>query len=241
MSNKAVIIGASTGIGRALAVEMSKAGYELGLTARSEDKLHTLSKELPGKSVIKVMDVTQIQKAQNELKELIDELGGMDIIILNAGTGNVNKNLDWESEKHVLDVNINGFCGLLNTAYHHFVAQKSGHIVSISSIASLLPNPGSSVYNASKAFVSNYVQGIRLKLKRKNIPVFVTDIKPGYVDTPLTEGNKGMFWISTAEKAARQTLTAIKKKKKLAYITKRWRFIAWIAKALPDRIFYMLF
>ena len=241
MAQKAIIIGASTGIGRALAVEMSKAGYELGLSARSIEKLETLCAELPGKAIPKKMDVTKIEEAQKQLEDLISELGGMDIIVLNAGTGNVNKTFAWESEKHVLDVNINGFCALLNTAYHHFLTQKSGHIVSISSIASLLPNPGSSVYNASKAFVSNYVQGIRLKLKRKKIPVYVTDIKPGFVETPLTEGNKGMFWISTAEKAAKQTLRAIQKKKKLAYITKRWRIIAWIAKILPDRLFYLVF
>lgn len=235
MSEKAIIIGASSGLGRELAIQMSAAGYELGLAARRIETLEALAEELPGKTVIRQMDVTDFETAQSVLIEIIRELGGMDIIVLNAGIGNKNFDFEWASEKNVIDVNVTGFCALLNTAYHHFVKQNSGHIVSISSIASLLPNPGSAVYNASKAFVSNYVRGIRLKLMSKGIPVYVTDIKPGYVHTPMTEGQKNMFWVSSVEKATRQTLHAIQKKKRLAYITRRWRLVAWLLKIIPDR------
>lgn len=240
MHKKAIIIGASTGIGRALALEMSAAGYELGLTARSTEKLADLSKELPGKSEFCYMDVTQSKEAQQHLRELIQKLGGMDIIVLNAGITNTNKSFEWDSEQYVIDLNIVGFSALLNSAYHYFMEQGHGHIVSISSVASLLPNPGSSVYNASKAYVSRYVEGIRLKFIHKNVPVYVTDIKPGFVYTPLTEGRKDMFWVCDADLAARQIMNAIRKKKKLAYVPRRWFFVAQFIRILPKRLIQFL-
>ncbi len=240
MAKKAIIIGASTGIGKALAEEMSQADYEVGLAARSLDKLEAISKNLPGKSSFIEMDVTRFDDAQKQLEKLIAQLGGMDIIVLNAGLTNNNKTFEWESEKYVIDVNITGFSAMLNFAYHYFQEQGSGHIVSISSVASLLPNPGSAVYNASKAFVSLYMEGIRLKLIHKNAPIHLTDIKPGFVLTPLTESRKDMFWVCGPELAARQILSAIEKKEKMVYVPKRWIVVAALIRMLPKRIIQFL-
>jgi short-subunit dehydrogenase len=88
-------------------------------------------------------------------------------------------------------------------------------------------------YSASKAFISNYMEGLRLRFAKKKINITVTDIRPGYVDTPMTKGNKGMFWIASSQKAARQIFKAIEAKKDVAYITRRWAIVAFFLKILP--------
>ncbi len=108
----------------------------------------------------------------------------------------------------------------------------------ISSIAAIRGGEAPS-YNASKAFVSNYLQGLcYLNAKSKN-NVVVTDIQPGFVDTAMAQGD-GLFWVASPQKAAAQIFTAIKKKKRHAYITKRWRLIGWILKILPDFLYNKL-
>ncbi len=94
-------------------------------------------------------------------------------------------------------------------------------------------------YNASKAFESNYMEGLRQKIVSLRLPITVTDIKPGFVKTDMLKA-KSAFWASTADKAARQIYSAIERKKSIAYITRRWRLIAWLMKILPARVYERL-
>jgi short-subunit dehydrogenase len=124
---------------------------------------------------------------------------------------------------------------MANVAFKHFLEQSSGHLVGISSIAALRGSGATPAYNASKAFVSNYLEGLRQKASKLKLPITVTDIQPGLVDTAMAQG-EGLFWIAPPEIAARQIFDTIKSRRKRAYITKRWRLIAWLLKAMPDRI-----
>lgn len=156
---------------------------------------------------------------------------GIDLIIISSGVGHLNPYLNLHYEKETIDVNVSGFVVMSNVAYQHFVSKGSGHIVGISSIGALMANPIAPAYNASKTFVSNYLMSIRQKLKKQKVDVFVTDVKCGFVDTDMAKGDKNkMFWMATPEKAALQIYDSIKKKKKTAYVSKRWRSIAWILK-----------
>jgi short-subunit dehydrogenase len=234
-----IIIGASSGIGRELAKIFSKKGYILGLTGRRLDLLISLQKELSTQSFVKRIDVSQASEAMNLLNELLKEMSGTDLIIINAGIGFINPDLNWKEEKETIEINISGFTAMANVAVEHFSKKSSGHIVGISSIAALRGNGKAPAYNASKAFMSNYLEGLRQKFGKLGSPIAVTDTQPGFVNTEMAKG-EGKFWVSSPEKAAKQIYEAIRKKKKHAYITKRWRIIAWILKALPDLFYYKL-
>jgi short-subunit dehydrogenase len=234
-SRKAIVIGASSGIGAALAKELAGNGYEVGLVARRVELLDQLQKEIPAKTYIKRIDISRHQEAISLLQQLIAQMGGIDLIVLNSAVYMRNADLDWKMEIDTLDVNISGFVACASVAVKHFLAKNSGHLVGISSIAALRGSANSASYNASKAFVSNYLEGIRHRLAGNNI--YVSDIRPGLVDTDLNRMSSRLFWVSSPEKAAKQICTAIKRKKKVAYITRRWALIAWLAKLLPDWVY----
>ena len=232
--NKAIIVGASSGIGRELAKEMSNDGIELGIMARRQNKLNELQKELPNQSHIQTMDVSQPADACEKLGTLIEAMDGMDCIVLNAGLGDSKPS--FEKTMQIIDINIKGFVALGNYTYDYFANQGGGHIVGVSSVAAHRGARVATVYGASKAFITNWMEGSRAHAQKKKYNINVTDIRPGFVYTDMTKDNKGMFWVASAEKAAEQIYKAIRKKKEVAYITKRWGLIAGLMKAIPRKI-----
>ena len=232
---KAIVIGSSSGIGKELAKVLSQNGYAVGLTGRRVELLTDLQSELPTESFVKAIDVTQTAEAMQRLQELIREMNGVELITINAGVGFINTEFEWEKEQTTIETNVAGFSAMANVAFKHFLEQSSGHLVGISSIAALRGSGATPAYNASKAFVSNYLEGLRQKASKLKLPITVTDIQPGLVDTAMAQG-EGLFWIAPPEIAARQIFDTIKSRRKRAYITKRWRLIAWLLKAMPDRI-----
>ncbi len=150
----AVIVGASSGIGRELAKTLALNGYGVGLAGRRWELLSDLQAELPGPSYIKRLDVSKPAEAMALLRELIAEMNGVDLFVISAGTGFVNPGLDWQREKETIDVNVSGFAAVANIAAEHLQARGAGHIVGISSLAALRGGGESPAYNASKAFVS---------------------------------------------------------------------------------------
>jgi len=236
-TSKAVIIGASSGIGAALAVELSRRGYALGLAARRIEMMEReLVPKLSSPSCCTFMDVMDIEASITALHVLIRQLGGIDLLVINAGISGSSPVMERESTENLIKINVLGFAGMLHEGYRIFQRQGHGHIVGISSIASLLPHPNGSAYNASKAFVSNYLDSIRLRIRRRGENISVTDVLPGYVLTPMTEENKRMFWVADAEKAARQISDDIIKRRAVSYVTRRWRLIAWLLSLMPRGI-----
>lgn len=237
---KAIIIGATSGIGEALAKELIQQNYFVGLTGRRVERLQSFHDQFPNQSGFCAMDVSKTEEAIAQLNYLIKKIGGLDLIVVNAGVGRINRDCDWQPDLTMIEVNVLGFTAMADTAFQYFMQQRFGHLVGISSIAALRGNGGSPVYSASKAFVSNYLAGLRYSAFKKRLPILVTDIQPGFVDTPMTQGQAGMFWVAAPEKAACQIVQAIQTKRKHAYITRRWRLFAWLMKYLPDSIFMRL-
>lgn len=217
---------------------MSRAGYQVGLAGRRMELLEAARRELAGEARIKRIDVS-LPEARGQLKEFISELGGADVIVVNAGIGFINPELVWEKEKATIDVNVSGFAAMANAAFEYFRGAGAGHIVGISSIAAIRGGGDAPAYNASKAFVSNYLEGLRQMAAKHKLPVTVTDIQPGFVDTAMAQG-EGLFWVAPAQKAAGQIFSAIEKKKSHAYITRRWRLIAWLLKLMPGWLYCRL-
>ena len=232
---KAIIIGATSGIGKELARVLSQHGYAIGITGRRIHLLEELNSELSPQSLFQQMDVSDTPTAVESLKSLIAKMGGVDLAVISAGTGFIDNELPWSKEKETIDVNVLGFTATANVVYHHFVEQGSGHLVGLSSIAAIRGGEAPA-YNASKAFISNYLQGLRYKVSKRNLPITVTDIQLGLVDTAMAKG-EGLFWVTSPQNAALQIYEAIRKRKKHVYITKRWRLIAWALRFMPDFIY----
>lgn len=236
-NKKAIIIGASSGIGRALAHELSANGYQVGLTGRRIELLKPLQKELPVMSYVAALDVSNSKEAMRHLEDLIAQMGGLDLIIINAGTGYPDTSFNWEKQQQILDVNVIGFAAMANVAIRHFIQQKRGHLVGISSILALRGVKHSFTYSGSKAFQSNFMQGLRATMQAMQLPIYITNIEPGFVDTDMVKEVKEKIWTASPEKAAEQIYTVIKDKREHAYITKRWRLIAWFVRWSPDWLF----
>lgn len=236
MAQKVIIIGATSGIGRALAVELYNRNYIVGATGRRIQRLKALQTELGNRLFIQPMDVSNLENAIIELKCIIKAMDGVDIIVLNAAISNYQEASGREADLNVIDINVRGFANLMSFCFEKFEEQGQGHIVGVSSIASLFGWGLSASYNASKAFVNIYLQGYRQKANHSKANITVTNLIPGFVKSEMTEGKRGMFWVAPTAKAAFQMANAIEAKKNEAYITKRWRFIAWLAKLTPQWI-----
>lgn len=229
---KAIIIGASSGIGYELAVQLADLGYQLGLMARREERLTELSDRLPGQHFVQVTDLINADEARTQLASLIQQMGDVELIVVNSGVGTGEKSLDWTIESEMIDVNVRGFTAMSMDAMNYFVQRGGGHLVGVSSIAAHFSAGLSLTYNATKAFVSSYLNGMRSRAYRSGLPITITTIEPGFIDTPMLE-SKPLGTVPVA-KAVAQIVKAIKDKKGHAYITRRWAIVAGLFYILPN-------
>ena len=229
-----IIFGATSGIGKELAKMYVQEGHQVAITGRRIEKLKEIQQTNPEKYLIKQHDVTNIPLTDIVFKELISDIKTVDLIVYSSGIGKPNYQLDWKIEKETLDTNVMGATKVFGLAYNLFRKQGYGHLVSISSIAAIRGNRHVPAYFASKAFQKNYLESLWLKGKRSKANISVTDIIPGFVDTAMAQGDT--FWMASTEKATKQIYNAIRKKKKRAYITKRWRLVAILLRVLPAKL-----
>ncbi len=234
----AVIIGGTSGIGRELTKQLCGRGVRVAVTGRRRELLDELAGELGQNCIPRYMDVSNYEKAREGLADIILELGDVDLIVISAGTGFLDFEHKWDKEKITLDVNVTGFAAIANTAFKYFSQRGNGVLVGISSIAAIRGGD-MPAYSASKAFVRNYLQGLRRIAAKNKTNVTVTEVMPGFVDTAMARG-EGLFWVAPAKEAARQIIAAINKGKTFVYITRRWRFIAWILKLMPDWLYHKI-
>ncbi len=229
-----IIIGATSGIGEHLARISVQKGYQVGGTGRRVERLKALKEELGENFHFIEMDVTLHEQAKKNLIHLIHEMGGMDIIVLNAGISNYQAASIIGMEQMIIDVNVSGFVQLFGEAFQFFKKQGHGQIVGVSSIASLFGSSRAAPYSSSKAFISTYMQAYRQRCNKMKEDIVITDVKPGFVESEMTEGKKGMFWVADTEKAVKQMLQDIEKQKSYSYVTRRWRLVAWLIKLTPN-------
>ena len=233
---KVIIIGSTSGIGKVLSERFEANNYKVGITGRRDELLIELKDKNPDAYLTKVLDVTDTASSIQQLEELTNELGGLDLLVISSGIGELNEALDFEIEKQTIDTNIAGFTSIADWAFSYFEKQQAGHLVVISSIGGIRGSSQAPAYNASKAYQINYTEGLRQKAAKLKMPIFITDIRPGLVDTKMAKG-EGLFWVMPLEKAVNQMYIAIIKKKKVVYVTKRWRMIAFVLKILPRGIY----
>ena len=236
---KAIVIGATSGIGKELANLLAKNNYKVAITGRRSELLEEIRKTNPDAFITKTFDNQEYEKIPEHLDNLVEMLGGLDLLIISSGTGKVSEELDFEIEKNTILTNTLGFTRIADWSMNFFEKQKFGHLVGISSIAGLRGNRYSPAYAATKAFQINYLEGLRHRATYLKLPIYVTDIRPGFIDTAMAQGDK-IFWLVPLERGAKLIFNAIKRKKKVAYISKKWVLFAWFMKLLPRWIHHKI-
>jgi len=166
------------------------------------------------------------------VRPLHKEMEYIDLAIVCSGTGDINATLDYSIERPAIDTNIVGWTFVIDMLYHILEQQGHGHLVAITSAGGLRGEAMAPAYSATKAYQINYVEALRKKAFKNGEHIIVTDIRPGLVDTAMAKG-EGLFWVMPVEKVARQIISAIRKKKSKAYVTRRWHILAIINKNLP--------
>lgn len=232
-----LITGASSGIGRALAIEYAKRGAHVVVSARREPELAALCKQIGetgGRADHLVCDVADPKAAYGIAKRAEELLGSLDMIIANAGVGASNhaSRLTLEDVVRTIDVNVRGAMATLMGAIPIMLGQKHGHLVGVSSIAGRRALPGSADYSASKAALAVFMEGLRIDLGPAGL--FVTDVQPGFVDTPMTAKNDfPMPFMWDATKAARYVVDRLERAPGMVAFPPPIRFLSRLSTFLP--------
>jgi len=239
---RALLIGASSGIGAALARQLARDGYTLALLARRAELLAELSASINAESgetraIAFAHDVTDYRSVPALLKEIVAKLGGLDLVIYNAGVTLHQGVEGWDPEKNrrVMQVNILGAMAWLDPIGEMFQHLGQGHIVGISSVAGERGRVRNPAYNASKAALTTYLEALRNRLTRHGVTVLT--VKPGFVKTQMVEHLTSVPWVVSPERAAAGISAAIRKRKGEVYIPGRWRWVMLVIRNIPSFIF----
>lgn len=236
-SNRAIVIGASSGIGAAFAQELARQGYTVAALAPFADELEKVAAAGNGRIHTYVHDVTHTDEIPALFQQIVHDLGGLDLVAYIAGVQPVVAldEYDFEKDAAMIHVNLLGAIAWLNQAAPRFERAQAGQIVAISSIAGDRGRVGAPVYNTSKAGLSTYLEALRNRLSRHGVTV--TTIKFGFVDTPLLENAAKTFWVISPQKAAQAILKAVQKKRQTVYAPARWGLVALVIRHIPSFIF----
>lgn len=233
---RVVIMGASSGIGLAVAEALASRGVKTGLAARHTTKLHALKQKYPDCVEYESIDVTH-NDGPKKLGELIEKLGGMDIYFHVAGIGYSNPTLDPHREAEMIATNAAGFARMVSAAYGYFRDNKrKGQIVAVTSVAGTNGIGEMAAYSASKKCAQTYLVALDQLARNEKVDITITDIRPGWIRTPLLDDDKEYPMEMTLEYVVPQVIRAIVKHPRVAYIDARWGALCSAWKAIPDTI-----
>ncbi|HYW92458.1 MAG TPA: SDR family oxidoreductase [Gammaproteobacteria bacterium] len=240
MSTSIMITGASSGIGKALALELASRGYSLGLAARRKDGLDALAAEIRQRHgdgfrvETRPLDVTDYDAVPRVLQEFVDALGGLDIVFANAGIGSEGRIGDghFEDARRTIETNVIGAMATVDAAAAYFLERGHGHVVATSSVAAFRGLPGSSAYCASKAALTTYMGALRAETWKRGIAVTV--LHPGYIDTPINSTMASRPFLITVDKGARLIADMIERRVPSATVPVwPWNVIGRVLRWLP--------
>ncbi len=246
MSKTAIIVGASSGIGAALAEELAVRGYRLGLMARREDKLKEVAEGISRRHGVIVLthpvDVCASADVQPAIMALAEDLGQVDLLIANAGiiAARRSGNGQLEVDRQVIETNLLGAIATIDAGVALFKTQGKGHIVGISSISAFVGIPGSAAYSASKAALTNYLSALRTEVGHQGIRI--TTIHPGFVATDLAPGMEKYPFVAQPGAVAKEICQAVERGAREA-IVPRWPWAAMMPmmRFLPDAVIRRIF
>ena len=236
---RAIITGASTGIGHALARELSNRGYELALLARRRELLDELASSLKTRSIALPCDVTDLASVRDAVKRAHDHFGGaFDLAIANAGISIPSPvpKFDAEVANEIIRVNVIGMLNFFDAVIPPMIEAKKGRFVGVASIAGLRGLPSGATYSASKAAMQTFLEASRIELKPYGVGV--TIVNPGFIATPLTEKNRfRMPFLMSAEKSARIIADGIERGKRVVEFPLPMSLLMRFLRHLPDPVY----
>lgn len=239
MNKKVIIIGATSGIGREVALVYIAQGWTVGVAGRREAELESLRAMAPEQVFTQVLDVTKDDAAKH-LQTLINKVGGMDLFLLSSGIGKQNYTLDTEIELATAATNVEGFIRMTNAAYHYFEKQGHGHLAVISSIAGTKGLGAAAAYSATKGFQHMYMDALDQLSRMQKLNISFTDIRPGFVATPLLKSSKSYPMLMEAPIVALDIVDALERKKRVAIIDWRFRLLVGFWRLIPKWIWLRL-
>jgi NAD(P)-dependent dehydrogenase (short-subunit alcohol dehydrogenase family) len=243
VARTAFITGASSGIGKALALELAGRGYDLFLCARRLEALEAVRADVAGRSPgrrveLRRLDVTDSDDVAAAIAEAAEALGRLDIVIANAGVGSSPRvgSGDMERNRQIVETNLTGAIATVDAAVALFRRQGgAGRVVGISSVAGVRGLPGSASYSASKAGVTVYLEAVRAETY--NEPITVTTIAPGYIDTPINQDMKSRPFLIDVDEGARVTADLIERGAGYATVPRwPWTVVKPLLRVLPTRL-----
>lgn len=244
---RALVVGASSGIGRALALRLVGEGYRVAALARRRELLDELARECAalgarsgGSLAVYAHDVHDTGEVGALFERVVRGLGGLDLAIYAAGIMPKTAKDEYDTDKDLdqIAVNLGGCIAWCNRAAQLFRTQRSGVLVGISSIAGERGRKGNPVYCTTKAAMNTYLEALRNRLSETG--VHVCTIKPGFVDTVMTHGLEKVFWLISADEAARQILLAARNRVNERFVPLRWWFVGKTLRAIPSFLFRKL-
>ena len=230
---KAIIVGASSGIGLEVAKLLLADGWHIGIAARREEALLELKKTAPERVEVMAIDITH-PDAGERLLTLVRQLGGMDLYFHSSGIGKQNRTLEPDIELQTMDTNAIGFTRMIGTAYRYFAEQGKGHIAAITSIAGTKGLGPAPAYSATKALQATYLQALEQQARQRGLyDIHFTDIRPGFVDTALLSGSFRYPMMLRPESVARDIVSSIRKRRHVRVIDARYRVLTFFWRLVP--------
>lgn len=228
---RAIIIGATSGIGEEVAKLLVQQGWHIGIAGRREEALEKLQATAPGQIVIQRLDVTD-PDAPTLLETFIQKLGGMDLFFLSSGIGSQNPDLEPEIELNTTRTNVEGFTRMVTSAFNYFKTRGEGHIAAISSIAGTKGLGIAPAYSATKRFQNTYIEALAQLSRMQHLNIHFTDIRPGFVATDLLKSGKFPM-LMQANQAAKSIVRALNRKKRVIVIDDRYRVVVFFWRMIP--------
>lgn len=231
---RALITGASSGLGRALALWFARQGVVVYAAARRAEQLESLKAEAPEHIIPMVLDVSDADATYDAVRALDESCGGLDLVVANAGVGDQMsaEKIEWSRVRKVLDVNVLGAAATLCGALPGMVARKRGQLVGVSSLAASISLPKTAAYNSSKSFLTAFLESLRLDVEQHGVTVTV--IHPGFVKSEMTAKNRfPMPFLLETDEAARRVGQAIVGQTRFFSFPWPTAFVVWLAGALP--------
>jgi short-subunit dehydrogenase len=244
MQKRALVVGASSGIGAELVRRLVADGYLVAAVARREAELAALARKIDGDGPKRVFpfvaDVRDVDRAKPLFDEIVRALDGLDLVIYAAGVmPRVGPDTyDIDADRQIVEVNVTGAMAWLNPAAERFGQLGAGTIVGIGSVAGDRGRIGQPAYCASKAALHTYLESLRNRLRRKGVSVVT--IKPGPVRTPMTDGLDKLPMVIDVDVAAEGILRAVRRGAQEAYVPRQWSLVMWVIRMIPSAIFHRL-
>lgn len=228
-----IIMGASSGIGYEVALRFIADGWRVGVAARREETLAKLKAKYPTQVEYETIDVTT-EQAPISLLTLIDKLGGLDVYFHCSGIGHQNKDVNIKVELDIIQTNVLGFTQMVDTVFNYFKQQRqAGHIAVVSSIAGTKGLGVSPSYSATKRYNNIYIDCLDQLARMQKLYITFTDIKPGFVNTPLLDDGQHYPMQMTVEYAAKKIFNAVIKRKRVAVIDWKYALLVFFWQLIP--------